>query len=55
MMDGSVRFVKDEIDTSGLFAPRSRLYETYQAVKGKSAYGVWGALGSINGDENTSL
>ena len=36
MMDGSVRFVKDEIDTDDLFAPRSRLYETNQGLKKKA-------------------
>ncbi len=29
--------------------------ETNQAVEGKSTYGVWGALGSINGGESVSL
>ncbi|MBR2693343.1 MAG: DUF1559 domain-containing protein [Thermoguttaceae bacterium] len=55
MMDGSVRFIKDDIDTGDLFAPRSRIMETNQAVEGKSTYGVWGALGSINGGESVSL
>ena len=55
MMDGSVRFTGNDIDTGDLFAPRSRLMETNQAVEGKSAYGVWGAPGSINGGESTSL
>ena len=55
MMDGSARFIRDDIDTGDLFAPRSRIMETNQAVEGKSAYGVWGALGSINGGENVSL
>lgn len=55
MMDGSTRFIRDDIDTGDLFAPRSRIMETNQAVEGKSAYGVWGALGSISGGENVSL
>ena len=50
MMDGSVRFVRDEIDTGGLMDPESN-----QTLEGKSAYGVWGALGSINGHESVSL
>lgn len=29
--------------------------KTNQALEGKSAYGVWGALGSINGHETVSL
>ena len=55
MMDGSVRFIRDNIDTGDVFVPESRLLETNQAVEGESTYGVWGALGSINGGESTSL
>ena len=55
MMDGSVRFVRDEIDTGDVFVPESRLLDTNQAVEGNSTYGVWGALGSINGGESASL
>ena len=55
MMDGSVRFIHDDIDTGDVFVPESRLPETNQAVEGKSTYGVWGALGSINGGETVSL
>ena len=54
-MDGSVRFIRDGIDTGSLFVPEPALYETNQALEGKSSYGVWGALGSINGGENASL
>ncbi len=55
MMDGSVRFIRDDIDTGDVFVPKDRLLETNQAVEGKSTYGVWGALGSINGGESASL
>ena len=55
MMDGSVRFIRDNIDTGDVFVPRSKLLQTNQAVEGKSTYGVWGALGSINGGEPASL
>ena len=55
MMDGSVRFVRNEIDTGSLMVPWPRLLETNQAVEGNSTYGVWGALGSINGGEPVSL
>ena len=55
MMDGSVRFIHDDIDTGDVFVPKDRLLETNQAVEGKSTYGVWGALGSINGGESASL
>ena len=54
-MDGSVRFIRDDIDTGDVFVPEERLLETNQAVEGKSAYGAWGALGSINGGETVSL
>ena len=55
MMDGSVRFIRDDIDTGDVFVPRDRLLDTNQAVEGKSSYGVWGGLGSINGGESVSL
>ena len=55
MMDGSVRFIHDNIDTGDVFVSRDRLLETNQAVEGKSTYGVWGALGSINGGETVAL
>lgn len=41
--DGSVRFISDNIDTGDLTAE--------PVTGGKSPYGVWGALGSINGGE----
>ena len=55
MMDGSLRFIRDEIDTGDLMVPELRLRKTNQALEGKSAYGAWGALGSINGHEAVSL
>ena len=55
MMDGSLRFIRDEIDTGDLMVPELRLRKTNQALEGKSAYGAWGALGSINGGESASL
>ena len=51
-MDGSVRFIHDDIDTGDVFVPERELLKTNQAVEGKSTYGVWGALGSINGGDN---
>ncbi len=48
LMDGSVRFVTDSIDTGNLALP--------PVASGPSPYGVWGALGSKNGGEvNRSL
>ncbi|MBQ3430661.1 DUF1559 domain-containing protein, partial [Candidatus Saccharibacteria bacterium] len=55
MMDGSVRFIRDTIDTGDAIPPKARLLLTNQAVEGKSTYGVWGALGSINGGESNAL
>ncbi|MBR4833617.1 MAG: DUF1559 domain-containing protein [Thermoguttaceae bacterium] len=47
MLDGSVRFVSETIDCGDAYA---------NAVSsGKSPYGVWGAMGSINGGETTSM
>ncbi|MGI5831478.1 MAG: DUF1559 domain-containing protein [Thermoguttaceae bacterium] len=53
MMDGSVRFITDNIDTgegrsgSGLDQP--------PVNSGRSPYGVWGGLGSVNGGESVSI
>ncbi len=51
MADGSVRFVSDTIDCGGI--------NSYQTIKsylsGKSPFGIWGAMGSINGGESVSL
>lgn len=41
--DGSVRFISENIDSGDLTAP--------PVTSGASPYGVWGALGSINGRE----
>ncbi len=43
MCDGSVRFIGNEIDTGNLNAR--------QPMGGRSMYGVWGALGSKDGNE----
>ena len=42
-VDGSVRFISDNINTGGLGLPEVNI--------GPSPYGVWGAMGSKNGDE----
>ncbi|MEO2013637.1 MAG: DUF1559 domain-containing protein [Fuerstiella sp.] len=41
--DGSVRFISDSIDSGDLTAA--------PVTSGKSPYGVWGALGSVDGSE----
>ncbi len=47
MSDGSVRFISNSIDTGN--------QAVFQGNSGLSAYGVWGALGSINGGEVSNL
>jgi prepilin-type N-terminal cleavage/methylation domain-containing protein/prepilin-type processing-associated H-X9-DG protein len=49
MVDGSVRFIPDTIDTNGLADIPTGINLT-----GKSPLGVWGALGSPNGGETTA-
>ena len=46
-VDGSVTFISDTIDTNGSTATC--------VTSGKSPFGVWGALGTKNGGETTSL
>ncbi|MCL2744737.1 MAG: DUF1559 domain-containing protein [Planctomycetaceae bacterium] len=46
-VDGSVRFISDTIAHGDPAA--------YQQSTGASVYGVWGALGSVNGGESTTL
>lgn len=50
MMDGSVRFVSETIDTGNLASAEVRLLT---GVK-QSPYGVWGAMGSMAGGEAKS-
>jgi hypothetical protein len=47
LSDGAVRFVSNNIDTGTLDAGSVK--------EGPSPYGVWGAMGSINGDEGKAL
>jgi hypothetical protein len=49
LFDGAVRFVPDTVDTGRATTGGGFVYE------GPSNFGVWGALGSINGDETVSL
>ena len=54
MADGSVRFVSETIDCGDLSIPASLNpagKTNLRPVGGKSPYGVWGALGTINGGE----
>lgn len=56
MGDGSVRFVSDTIDCGDLSvdAVISSTGTGSRSVSGASPYGVWGAMGSINGGETSS-
>jgi prepilin-type processing-associated H-X9-DG protein len=47
LFDGSVRFVSETINAGDPTANRVR--------SGASLYGVWGAMGSIDGSETTNL
>lgn len=48
MADGSIRFIRDSIDTGNQAADSN-------AVTGFSPFGVWGAVGSRNGGESITL
>lgn len=57
MGDGSVRFISDTIDTGDLSYPISLNpagVTNLRPVAGKSPFGVWGAMGTINGGETIS-
>jgi prepilin-type N-terminal cleavage/methylation domain-containing protein len=62
MGDGAVRFIPDTIDTGDLnfirVSRRTGLATTQggeKQVDGASPYGIWGAMGSINGGESAAL
>jgi len=58
-----VRFVSDTINTGGIFTnlnvhlgtPASEFPERYLRIGGASFWGVWGALGTIDGGESVPL
>ncbi len=63
MVDGSVRFVSDTIncgdltisvDDPGSYSRVASYREMGWEFSGESPYGVWGALGSVNGGESKS-
>ena len=56
LMDGSVRFVSDSISsrTTGIDEPAPHTGGGY-SFSGPSPYGVWGALGSVDGGDSVSL
>ena len=54
MCDGSVRFVSDSIDTGNLAASIPATPTNTRQYTGPSLWGVWGALGSMAGNETVS-
>jgi len=52
MVDGSVQFISDTIDYHGNNGGTNIYGQVYSS--GRSAYGVWGAMGSRNGEESVS-
>ncbi len=55
VLDGSVTFISDTIDNAGLSNPDGSPVGREGPTSGRSPYGVWGALGSINGGESVSI
>ncbi|MDD3586875.1 MAG: DUF1559 domain-containing protein [Thermoguttaceae bacterium] len=54
LADGSVRFISDTIDTGPSTYDGSTEANDPHTKQGVSPFGVWGALGSINGGESTT-
>ncbi|MDD3588534.1 MAG: DUF1559 domain-containing protein, partial [Thermoguttaceae bacterium] len=52
MADGSVRFVSDTINVGD---PSASISTTYANCEGESPWGIWGAMGTINGGESVAL
>jgi hypothetical protein len=57
MTDGGVRFVSETIETKNLdkFASGDATQTNAIEVSTPSIYGVWGALGTRNGNESVTL
>ncbi|MDO5552705.1 MAG: DUF1559 domain-containing protein [Planctomycetia bacterium] len=56
LADGSVRFVSDTIEAGNPDTTINPNYDTGMTdLTGKSPYGIWGAMGSVNGGETVSL
>ena len=52
LADGSVKFISETIDCGDV---NQTITQNYKNASGKSPWGVWGAMGSINGGENVTL
>lgn len=55
LCDASVRFVADSIDTGNLAVSAPANPANSRTYSGPSLWGVWGAMGSINGGESVTL
>ena len=53
MLDGSVRFITNNVDTGE--GEEDGGLDYMPTVTGRSRYGVWGAMGTTNGGESKSL
>jgi prepilin-type N-terminal cleavage/methylation domain-containing protein/prepilin-type processing-associated H-X9-DG protein len=53
-LDGSVYFVSDTIDNANLSDAAGNPISAFSVTSGASPYGVWGALGTVNGSESVS-
>jgi prepilin-type N-terminal cleavage/methylation domain-containing protein/prepilin-type processing-associated H-X9-DG protein len=51
-LDGSTHFISDSIDTNGM---TTQLPTNEAGIPGKSVMGVWGGLGTIDGNETVSI
>ncbi|MDR1959286.1 MAG: DUF1559 domain-containing protein [Planctomycetaceae bacterium] len=52
LIDASVRFVSDTINTKNLDKASDSIHNPHNATDGNFSYGVWAELGSINGGES---
>jgi prepilin-type N-terminal cleavage/methylation domain-containing protein len=55
LIDGSIRFVSDTIETRNLEKASDSIRSPHNATDGNFSYGVWAELGSINGGETASF
>lgn len=55
LIDASVRFISNTIDTRNLDKASDSIRYPYNATDGNFSYGVWSELGSINGGESVTF
>ncbi|MDR1959227.1 MAG: DUF1559 domain-containing protein [Planctomycetaceae bacterium] len=54
-LDGSVHFISDTINNANLTLPNGNPVPREGPTSGPSPYGVWGALGSLDGGESVAI